>query len=63
MQADKSVKRFNFISAAGNESAAASIEIGQCPEAIVFELINPLGALKQVAALNRDDGADFGEHG
>jgi len=62
MLADKSASRFHFIPAAGNEPAAACINVGQCSKAkaIVLQLINPIGALKKVAPTNWDDRADLG---
>jgi hypothetical protein len=36
--------------------------MGERPKPIVFELVNPLRALKEIAAANRNDGADFRKH-
>ena len=36
--------------------------MGECSKAIVLEFVNPLGALKEIPATNRDDGADFRKH-
>ena len=62
MHSDRSFKPLHFISAAGNQTAAPSIEVSQCSKAIVLELVNPLGALEKIAAPNRNDGTDFWEH-
>jgi len=43
------------------ELGATRIEIGDRPKAGVLQLVNPLGALEEIAAANRDDRADFWE--
>ena len=44
------------------ELGATRIEIGDRPKAGVLQLVNPLGALEEIAAANRDDrAADFWE--
>jgi hypothetical protein len=48
------IEAFDFISAAGKQTALLSVEIGQRSKAVVFKLINPLGALKEVATANWD---------
>ena len=35
-------------------------DISDCPEAIVFQLVNPLRALKEIVAANRNKRADLG---
>ena len=44
------------------ELGATRIEIGDRPKVGVLQLVNPLGALEEIAAANRDDrAADFWE--
>ena len=40
-----------------------SATLGERPETIVFQLVNPLRALKEIVAANRNKRADFWEHG
>ena len=58
-QSREILEPLHVISAAGNKPPLTPIEIGERPEAVMLHLVNPVGAIKDIPAANRDDRGDF----